>query len=188
MHPHNTPLQKTQDTLWPSHVPSHIKTWVDRFFQLLDGYTPEAAQQWAELYTPDGVFEAFGQSFRGPEGMQPASLNILQSSAQAQRAKTLAIPTAISAHLLRFWAMFPGLLHTPKSIYISRGTHTHTSPGSAMDIIFVTNYAVTFPNGQFVSGESVAVLSVVEEGNRLAIMLNKLILVRTNKSDGFNPD
>ncbi|BCS30007.1 nuclear transport factor 2 family protein [Aspergillus puulaauensis] len=148
MHLHNTPLQKTQDTLWPSHVPSHIKTWVDRFFQLLDGYTPEAARQWAELYTPDGVFEAFGQSFRGPE--------------------------AISAHLLRFWAMFPGLLHTPKSIYISRGTHTH--PGSAMDIISVTNYAVTFPNGQFVSGESVAVLSVVKEGNRLAIMLNKLIL------------
>lgn len=178
MHLHNTPLQKTQDTLWPSHVPSHIKTWVDRFFQLLDGYTPEAARQWAELYTPDGVFEAFGQSFRGPEGMQPPSLNIIQSSAQTQRAKTLAIPTAISAHLLRFWAMFPGLLHTPKSIYISRGTH----PGSVMDIISVTNYAVTFPNGQFVSGESVAVLSVAEEGNCLAIKLNKLILVRTNKT------
>jgi hypothetical protein len=39
--------------------------------------------------------------------------------------------------------MFPGLTHTPRSVYISRGTH----PGSEMDIITVTTYAVAFPDG-----------------------------------------
>lgn len=63
-----TDLQKTQNTLWPSHTTHQTKVWVDKFFQLLDGYSSEAGQQWAELYTPDGEFEAFGQTFRGLEG------------------------------------------------------------------------------------------------------------------------
>ncbi|KAE8141838.1 hypothetical protein BDV38DRAFT_236528 [Aspergillus pseudotamarii] len=139
-------LGKTQDTLWPSHTPHHIKVWTDEFFQLLDGYSPEAAQQWAELYTSNGVFEAFGQTFKGLE--------------------------AIKAHIHRFWALFPGLVHTPKSVYISRGTHA----GSEMDIVAITNYAISFPNGQFVTGESVALLNIVQEGNRLAIRSNRLYL------------
>lgn len=65
-----TPLKKTNDCLWPAHAPYHVKVWVDRFFQLLDGYSPEAAEQWAQLYAPDGVFEAFGQTFKGKDGKQ----------------------------------------------------------------------------------------------------------------------
>jgi hypothetical protein len=62
------PLDKTKETLWPSRTSHHVKVWVDKFFQLLDGYSPDAAQQWAELYTTDGVFEAFGQTFGGAAG------------------------------------------------------------------------------------------------------------------------
>lgn len=50
-----------------------------------------------------------------------------------------------------------------------------------MDIISITSYAITFPNGQFVQGESVAVMTVVKEDTRLYIEFNKLYLV----SDGL---
>ncbi|KAI2994125.1 hypothetical protein CBS147346_10685 [Aspergillus niger] len=139
-------LKKTQETLWPSHTHHRTKVWIDNFFQLLDGYSPEAAQEWADLYTPDGQFEAFGKTFKGSE--------------------------AIKTHILRFWAMFPGLVHIPRSIYISRGTHDE----SAMDIVAATTYAIRFPTGQVVTGESVALLNVVQQGDRLAIRSNRLFL------------
>lgn len=75
--------------------------------------------------------------------------------------------------------MFPGLLHTPKSVYISQGTHI----GSQMDIIAITCYAVAFPNGHHVTGESVAVMNVVQQGDQLAIRSNKLYLVSYDETE-----
>lgn len=75
--------------------------------------------------------------------------------------------------------MFPGLVHTPKSIYMSHGTHI----GSQMDIIAIVCYAIAFPNGHYVTGESVAVMNVVQQGDRLAIRSNKLYLVSYEESD-----
>jgi hypothetical protein len=45
---------KTTNTIWPDNVPVAVKDTIEEFFQLLDGYTPQAARQWSELYLPTG--------------------------------------------------------------------------------------------------------------------------------------
>ncbi|KAE8377939.1 hypothetical protein BDV26DRAFT_292670 [Aspergillus bertholletiae] len=87
---------KERDTLWPESLPQDIKLWIITFFELLDGYTPEAGRRWSCLYAPDGEFIAFGQVFQGP--------------------------TAIEGHIRRFWDMFPGLSHHPKRVYANGDT------------------------------------------------------------------
>jgi hypothetical protein len=58
---------KTADTIWPDTISPCVMDSIETFFQLLDGYTPEAGKQWSELYLPEGKFEAFGQTFTGRE-------------------------------------------------------------------------------------------------------------------------
>lgn len=60
---------KSAATDWPANVPEAIKSAIENFFQLLDGYSPEAATKWSQLYQPNGEFRAFGKVFKGHEGM-----------------------------------------------------------------------------------------------------------------------
>ncbi|KAJ6133797.1 hypothetical protein N7523_000119 [Penicillium sp. IBT 18751x] len=133
---------KSAATSWPSNTPEATKMAVEKFFQFLDGYSPEAAKEWSQLYRVDGEFQAFGKVFKGHE--------------------------AIRQHILRFWSSFPGLNHVPKKVY-SHGD-------DMMDLTILTSYEITFANGQFVSGESVALLKFVEKDGRLVLTTNRLIL------------
>lgn len=49
-------------------MPEANKLAVETFFQLLDGYSPEAASKWSDLYQRNGDFQAFGKVFKGREG------------------------------------------------------------------------------------------------------------------------
>ncbi|KAF9889864.1 hypothetical protein FE257_006954 [Aspergillus nanangensis] len=133
---------KTRNTAWPTNISCSIKDAIETFFQLLDGFSPEAAQEWSQLYHPKGKFEAFGQVFEGH--------------------------AAIQQHILRFWTSFPGLNHIPQKIY------THGENG--LDLIIITTYEITFSNGNHVSGESVAMMTFVNDNSKLLVNLNKLII------------
>jgi hypothetical protein len=66
----STPIfSKSAATSWPANTPMHIKLAVEDFFQLLDGYSAEAAVRWSQLYHTEGEFQAFGKVFKGHEGM-----------------------------------------------------------------------------------------------------------------------
>jgi hypothetical protein len=66
----STPIfLKSAATSWPANTPMHVKLAVENFFQLLDGYSAEAAVRWSQLYHTEGEFQAFGKIFKGHEGM-----------------------------------------------------------------------------------------------------------------------
>ncbi len=60
---------KSATTQWPAKIPEATKLAIENFFQLLDGYSPEAAAKWSQLYQRHGEFQAFGKVFKGNEGM-----------------------------------------------------------------------------------------------------------------------
>lgn len=60
---------KSAATHWPDNVPEAVQLAVENFFQLLDGYSPEAAAKWSQLYQTHGEFQAFGKVFKGHESM-----------------------------------------------------------------------------------------------------------------------
>ncbi|KAF9889021.1 hypothetical protein FE257_007998 [Aspergillus nanangensis] len=144
----NKPGKPSKDgnIAWQSQTPDEMKTWVDSFFQLLDGYTREAAHQWAQLYAEDGEFVAFGTSFKGQQ--------------------------AIEEHILRFWDRYPGIAHQPLRGYVQ---HDQNDP-SKLIVVVVTRYAATFTGRHHVSGEPVAILEIRDVADGFEILSNKLFL------------
>ena len=53
-----------------------------------------------------------------------------------------------------------------------------------MDLTVITTYEITFSNNKTVSGESVALLEFVRDGEELLLRTNKLILVRLLSRSG----
>ncbi|KAL4790873.1 hypothetical protein BDV19DRAFT_371452 [Aspergillus venezuelensis] len=67
--------------------------FVDRFYRLLDGQTPEALDEYAELFDDDAEFVTPVTTVTGKE--------------------------AIKAQRDEFWAQFPSLTHQPARVYVS---------------------------------------------------------------------
>ena len=51
-----------------TEVPSNIQTFLERFYTLLDGESPQAAKEWSEMFEENGQFIAAGQTQKGRKG------------------------------------------------------------------------------------------------------------------------
>ncbi|CBF87109.1 predicted protein [Aspergillus nidulans FGSC A4] len=67
--------------------------FIQQFYTLLDGESPEAAQEWSDMFADDAEFVTPVQTLGGRQ--------------------------AIRAQREEFWTQFPGLKHQPVRVYVS---------------------------------------------------------------------
>ncbi|KAL5042032.1 hypothetical protein BDW71DRAFT_190710 [Aspergillus fruticulosus] len=72
---------------------STLMQFVQQFYSLLDGESPQAAKEWGDMFADDAEFVMPVQTVNGRQ--------------------------AIRAQREEFWAQFPGLKHQPVRVYIS---------------------------------------------------------------------
>lgn len=65
------------DTHWPDvkEPPAAVKKWVDDFYHLADNQGADAAERFAQLFTPDGTMHGLAGPLVGREGASPTEVS-----------------------------------------------------------------------------------------------------------------
>ncbi|WAO91710.1 Hypothetical protein NCS54_00919000 [Fusarium falciforme] len=147
-------MSRSQSAIaWPSHITASEREFFDYFYQLLDGTTPEEGKAWSETFAPDGEFRAFGHVFKGHAGTFCTGA-VLRSGQVTKY-------TATEKHITNFWKSFPGLKHQPLKAY--------TYDPAGRELIILTNYEMTCPDGSVIQDKSAAHFHLKEVNGRLVI-------------------
>ena len=159
--------QKQSTIAWPSYITASEREFFDDFYQLLDGTTPEEGKAWSETFAPDGEIRAFGHVFKGHAGMFRFSPPL--------RCHKVTEWKATEKHITNFWKSFPGLKPQPLKAY--------TYDPAGRELIILTNYEMTCPDGSVIQDKSAAHFHLKEVSGRHVIERLTLYLVSPKHLD-----
>ncbi|RSM08212.1 hypothetical protein CDV31_008220 [Fusarium ambrosium] len=160
--------QNQSSIAWPSHITASEREFFDNFYRLLDGNTADEGKAWSESFDFEGEFRAFGHVFKGHAGMF--------GTCAVRGSGPVTKYTETEKHITNFWKSFPGLKHQPLKAY--------TYDLAGRELIILTNYEMTCPDGSLIQDKSAAHFHLKEVNGRhvierLTLYLDPQVLTNT---------